>query len=103
VAEFHGGRIDTVTTVVRGFGYEVTHVVTVPTEILLDCSWLKSGFTGIPTPVAARCTKQIRSVQDVVVMMEVGTPVKCKDCVRWTGIVKQTEDTYTPIHVREDA
>lgn len=87
------------TTVVRGFGYEITHVVTVPTEILMDCSWLQSPFTGIPTPVAARCGKSIRSVQDVVVMLAVGAKVKCKDCVRWSGLAEQSQETYVPVHV----
>lgn len=79
------------TVVVRGFGSEMTHVVTVPRSLLVSSSWPSPSypFTGIPTPVMAECFTVPRSVQPVLVVMNPGTKVRCRQCRRVTGITEQ--------------
>lgn len=62
--------------VVRGFGYGVTHVAIVPRSQLA----LKPGF--VAKPIAGRCGRTIRSVRDVVVVMSLETPIRCRECAR---------------------
>lgn len=83
--------VDQVTTVVRGFGYEITHVVTVPRDALESAAWPGPShtFTGICTPVVARCGNRVRSCQPVIVVMKPGSRVKCRHCARITGIEHQ--------------
>lgn len=84
---------DLVTTVVRGFGYGITHVVTVPRGALEPMFWPGPAhpFTGVQGPVLARCGHRVRSAQSAVVVMKPGTAVKCRDCARVTGIDRQPE------------
>lgn len=65
--------------VVRGFGYDVTHAVRIPSASLKPMEWIKP-FTGIRTPIVGRCGKKIRSVQKAVVVMRPGTKVTCDGC-----------------------
>jgi len=76
---------ETTAVMVRGFGYDVVHGATVPATAFLDCAWPtpKYPFTGVATPIVARCGRQVRSVRDVVVVMQPGTTATCRDCVRW--------------------
>jgi hypothetical protein len=85
---------DLATTVVRGFGYEITHVVTVPRTIFEPMAWPGPAhtFTGIQTPIVARCGNNVRSCQPVLIVMEPGSLVKCRHCARVTGIIRQAED-----------
>ena len=80
-----------VTTVVRGLGYEVTHLVTVPGAALEPMAWPgpKYPFTGIRAPVVAACGTRVRSCQPVLVVMLPGSRVTCRYCVRITGIKRQ--------------
>lgn len=80
-----------VTTVVRGFGYNVTHVVTVPHAALLSASVINAPFTAIKTPLISRCGRRIKSVQSMVVVMQAGTPVRCRPCQQLTSIYEQDE------------
>jgi hypothetical protein len=68
--------------VVRGFGYKITHYAEVPEDLLVQMCWPgpEHPFTGIVKPVAALCEQQVRSVQDVAVVMKEGTPVRCRAC-----------------------
>ena len=68
---------------VSGFGYGKIHAVSPPTlEHVMDCSWPTPDypFRGIPKPVLALCGRQIRSVQDVVIVMQPGTEINCREC-----------------------
>jgi hypothetical protein len=73
---------DPIPVVVSGFGYKITHVAMVPPTLLEPMSWPGPShrFTGIGTPLAAICTKRVRSVQPVVIVMREGTPVLCPAC-----------------------
>lgn len=81
-----------ITAVVRGFGYDVTHVVTVPETSAARYSVFGSVFTGLQTPLMARCGKQVRSIQDIVVVMAPGTKVKCVQCRRFSGVEVQPDE-----------
>jgi hypothetical protein len=80
-----------VTAVVRGFGYGITHVATVPPAALEPMAWPGAShpFTGIRPPVVAQCGNRIRSCQDAIVVMEAGTAVRCRRCQRITGIAAE--------------
>ena len=81
------------TVVVSGFGSQITHVVTVPAAAMEAMAWPSERypFTGMRTPVVARCGSRVRSCQPCVVVMKPGAPVRCKHCERATGISKQPE------------
>lgn len=82
-----------VTTVVRGFGYEITHVATVPRRALEPFAWPGPShtFTGIRTPIMARCGRRVRSCQPVLVVMAPGSLVKCQPCALISGLECQPE------------
>jgi hypothetical protein len=82
-----------VTTVVRGFGYEMTHVVTVPRSSLHEAEQFGYPYVGFAAPVMARCGQQPRTLNGMLVSMESGTPVRCKHCQRFSGIKMQTEES----------
>lgn len=84
-----------ITTVVRGFGYDVTHVITVPETSAATYSVFGSVFTGFRTPLMAHCGKQVRSIHDVVVVMAPGTKVKCVQCRRFSGVEVQPDEKET--------
>ena len=77
------------TAVVRGWGYEISHVVTVPLSSVVEAESLGVPFDALRTPLVARCGRRIRSSQPVVVIMAVGTPVRCELCRAFTGIEAQ--------------
>ncbi len=83
------------TVVVRGFGYVITHVATVPRSAFEPMAWPgpQHTFTGVRTPVVARCGNRVRSSQDAVVVMRPGTGVGCRRCARITGIERQPAES----------
>ncbi len=87
------------TLVVRGFGYDVRHVVTVPQSSVITSAWPSEAypFQGVRTPVIARCGVTIRSVQPVLVVMALGTLATCTQCARWSGLRHQKIDLYAAL------
>jgi hypothetical protein len=80
------------TTVVRGLGYAVTHVVTIPSDAVQDCAWPSPAypFRGVSTPLMARCGHSVRSVQPFVAVMASGTRVSCRQCRMFSGVEVQS-------------
>jgi ferredoxin-like protein FixX len=66
-------------SVVRGFGYSICHVVDAPESSYLAAHFV-TDFTALRKPVVAICGKQVRSVQDAVLVMQEGTGVSCNTC-----------------------
>lgn len=88
-----------VTTVAKRYASGVNHVVTVPREWLRAATSFGVPYTSIHAPAAARCGTRMGSYlgQDLT-MMEPGTKVSCRHCVRTTGITAQTKASYQAVH-----
>lgn len=85
---------ETVDKVVRRFGSDKTHVVTIQPDIIQPYSVFRTEFKGIPGPLTARCTTRVCTKSQVAVIMRPGTQVLCRACRIITGIDYATNDQW---------
>lgn len=77
---------ETVDRVVRRWGSDKTHVVTVPEETIQPASMFRTEFDAISGRLTARCGTRVNRPSEFAVVMRPGTRVLCLPCRHITGI-----------------